>query len=235
MHSGHRLTVALVAGLLFFAGALPAIASAAGQPAGTARATSAKPLAAHLLQRAQLRTSPGGSVVTTLATTTEFGTPRVLAVVARTGRWLGVLSESMPNGRVGWISADATELRVQRYGLELDRSERLLTVRRDNRVIHRMRVAVGKASTVTPVGLFATTDALSVDGGSSAYGCCAMPLTGHQASSAASTNLRLGIHGTGAEGSVGSAASAGCLRGRTADMRWLMRWIQPGTPLRIRA
>jgi len=168
--------------------------------------------------------------VTTLGTTTEYGSERVLAVVARRGSWLGVLSESMPNSRAGWIPAAAAELRHQRYGLVLDRSERLLTARRDGRVVHTMRVAVGKASTTTPVGLFAITDTLRIDGGSRAYGCCALPITGHQPESAPGP-IRLCIHGTGSEQTVGLAASNGCLRGRTADMRWLVSWIAPGTPL----
>ena len=59
-----------------------------------------------------------------------------------------------------------------------------MTARRDGRVVHTMRVAVGKASTTTPVGLFAVTDTLRIDGGSRAYGCCALPITGRQPESA---------------------------------------------------
>jgi len=239
MHSRNATSrlarLALTAGLTIFAGALVTLPAAAAEAAvSTERATSAKPLTARLLDRAQLRTRPGGRIVTTLDTLTEYGSPRVLSVVARRGRWLGVLSESMPNGRAGWIPAAAAELRRPRYGLELDRSERLLTVRRDGRVTRRIRVAVGKASTATPVGLYAVTDVLRIAGGSAAYGCCALPITGHAPNVPPDRN-RLGIHGTSAEGTIGSAASAGCMRGRSADMRWLVGRIPAGTPLRIRA
>ena len=65
-----------------------------------------------------------------------------------------------------------------------------------------------------------------------AYGCCVMPITGIQK---ALGQTRLAIHGTNAEGTIGSAASSGCVRARTADMRWLVNHVTAGTVLRIRA
>jgi lipoprotein-anchoring transpeptidase ErfK/SrfK len=108
-----------------------------------------------------------------------------------------------------------------------------MTVLRDGRVVRHIRIAVGRAATATPVGLFAVTDVMRIAGGSSAYGCCALPITGHAPNVAPDRN-RLGIHGTSAEGTIGSAASSGCLRGRGVDMRWLASRITAGTPLRIR-
>jgi hypothetical protein len=68
------------------------------------------------------------------------------------------------------------------------------------------------------------------------YGCCILALNGHQ------TNLppgwtggnRLAIHGTNAPGTIGTAASAGCLRAADADLRVLMRRVPLGTPVFIR-
>jgi lipoprotein-anchoring transpeptidase ErfK/SrfK len=239
--TNRRLARCAVAGgsVALVAGALTAIPAGAGerparQTATSAAASAATPLAAQLLGRTQLRTSPGGHVAATLETVTEYGTRRVLAVVARHGRWLGVLSDSLPNSRVGWIAERNAALLVERYALDLDRSARLLTVRRDGRVVRRIRVAVGTSATATPIGRFAVTDAFRVRDGSGAYGCCAMPITGHQTHLPADRN-RLAIHGTSAEGSIGAAASGGCLRARRTDMRWLLARVAPGTQLRIRA
>jgi lipoprotein-anchoring transpeptidase ErfK/SrfK len=60
-----------------------------------------------------------------------------------------------------------------------------------------------------------------------------MPITGVQAGLPGRT--RLAIHGTNAESSIGSAASSGCVRARSADMRWLVNHITAGTVLRIQA
>ncbi len=226
-------SVALVAGAV---AAVPAGAGerSAAQAASATVGSSSKPIAARLLRRTQLRTSPAGGVAATLDMHTEYGTRRVLAVVARRGRWLGVLSDSMPNSRVGWIAESNADLQVKRYALDLDRSARLLTVRRDGRVVRRISVAVGTSATATPTGRFAVTDAFRVRDASGAYGCCAMPITGHQTHLPADRN-RLAIHGTSAEGSIGGAASGGCLRASRTDMHWLLARVTPGTQLRIRA
>ena len=43
----------------------------------------------------------------------------------------------------------------------------------------------------------------------------------------------IGIHGTFAEGSIGTAASHGCIRMRIADVEQLFRHVRIGTPIRI--
>ena len=196
------------------------------------------PLGARLVRRAQLRERPGGRVVTTLATKTEYGSDRVLAVVAREPGWLGVLSESMPNSKAGWIPADAASLRYEPYTIRIDLSARRLVVRLRGRVVRRVTVAIGRPGVETPTGRFAVTDSLRVSGsGNGPYGCCAIALTGRQ------TNIpqgwtggdRIAIHGTSNEATIGSAASSGCVRAGERDMRWLMARLPLGTAVRIQA
>ncbi len=227
-----QAVLALGAGLMLLASAATAPAGAAAGSAQPAAATaSSAPATARLLRNTQLRSRPDGPVVTTLGRSTDFGSPRVLAVVARRGDWLGVLSESMPAGRAGWIPAANAALGHVRYAIEVDRSDRMLTVRRDGRVVRRFAIAVGRAGLTTPTGRYAVTDALLMNG-ATAYGCCVMPITGIQK---ALGQTRLAIHGTNAEGTIGSAASSGCVRARTADMRWLVNHVTAGTVLRIEA
>lgn len=201
------------------------------------RSAPASPLGARLLRRTQLREHPGGPVVRAVGTLTGYGSERVLAVVKRRGRWLGVLSDHMPNSRVAWIPAAAAELLHEPYRLDVDLSARLLTVRREGRVVRRVRIAVGRPGTSTPTGRFAVTDSLRIGPRSPAYGCCALALTGRQPNvpQGWSGGDRVAIHGTTNEATIGTPASSGCMRASDVDMRWLLRRITLGSQVRIRA
>jgi hypothetical protein len=52
-----------------------------------------------------LRAAPGGRVVARLGTQTTFGTQRLFGVVERRGDWVGVTTDALPNGRLGWVDA----------------------------------------------------------------------------------------------------------------------------------
>src|SRR5436305_390879 len=70
----------------------------------------------------------------------------------------------------------------------------------------------------------------------SAYGCCALALSGHQPHIAQGWRGgdRLAIHGTPLTGTIGRAASFGCLRARDEDARFVVRRAWLGTIVRIR-
>jgi lipoprotein-anchoring transpeptidase ErfK/SrfK len=183
-----------------------------------------------------LRTAPGGRRVARLKRRTEWGSPRVLAAVGRDGTWLKVLATEMPNGRAGWIPMSATQLVANPWAVTADLSTRLVTVTKNHRVVRRFRVAVGKPSTPTPPGRYAVTDKLELMGGSAAYGCCALALSGHQPHIAPGWRGgdRLAIHGTTQPGTIGRAASFGCLRARNRDANWIVKHVFLGTVVEIR-
>src|SRR5919106_1053804 len=110
-----------------------------------------------------------GSVVARLGASTEFGLPLRLGVVKDRGRWLGVVSTRLPNGRLGWVKRSEVYLRTTEISLELDLSRRLLFLKRGDEVVRRMVVGVGRPSSPTPKGHFAVTDKLSGSRYSSAY------------------------------------------------------------------
>jgi hypothetical protein len=187
-----------------------------------------------------LLSRPAGSVLASLGSRTEFGSIRALSVVReRRGRWLGVTTPQLPNGKLGWVDARSGAFRYSRAALELeiDLSRRRLAVRRDGEVLRRVAVSIGRPSSPTPTGRFAVTDKLPGARYSSVYGCCILALSGTQ------PNLppgwtggdRLAIHGTPDQGSVGGRESAGCLQARDADLRRLMTAVPLGTPVRIHA
>jgi lipoprotein-anchoring transpeptidase ErfK/SrfK len=182
---------------------------------------------------------PRGPVVARLGAHTEFGSPTTLLVAERRGRWLGVVTTHVANGRLGWVDSQAEALVSSRtrVRLTIDLSARRLVVRRGDRVLRRFTVGIGRPSSPTPVGRFAVTDKLPGSRYGSYYGCCILALSAHQ------PNLppgwpggdRIAVHGTNDPGSVGAAVSAGCPRARDADLRYLMRVVPLGAPVTVRA
>ena len=205
--------------------------STAPAPAPDARAKG--PLGARLRREVELRTAPDGRVIARLATKTRWGSPRVLAVTERRDGWLGVLSERVP-GRVGWIPADAAELLLEPWSLRIDLSDRRITVSHDDKVVRRIRTAIGAPGTPTPTGRFAVTDTLRLVG-EGPYGCCAIALTARQRNipQGWTGGDRVAIHGTNEPSSIGRAASSGCLRAAEEDLRWLLARIPLGSHVRI--
>ena len=117
----------------------------------------------------------------------------------------------------------------------MDRSRRTLAVRARGRVLRRMSVAVGRPETPTPTGRFAVTDRLHTGRSDSPYGCCALALSGHQTKLLAGWpgGDWLAVHATPQVESIGQAASLGCIRAKTAQLRWMMRAVPPGAPVFI--
>jgi lipoprotein-anchoring transpeptidase ErfK/SrfK len=186
-----------------------------------------------------LRARPFGPTVARVRSLTQFGSRRTLGVVAtRHGRWLAVTDAGVGGNRVVWVDARAGGLRYSRTPLELDvdLSDRTLTVRRGDAVLRRTSVGVGALDSPTPTGRFAVTDKLDGADFSPAYGCCILAL------SATQPNLprgwaggnRIAIHGTRSPSHFGQAVSAGCVHARDTDLRYLMRVVPLGTPVVIR-
>ena len=188
-------------------------------------------MTAKVIDRTQVRIAPDGRSVGAVGRFTEYGGRRVYRVVARRGDWLGVLTPQRPNGRTGWIRASRAVLSTSRYKITVDRSARRLTLRRAGKVVKRITVTVGKASTPTPLGRFAVTDKLWMEPGS-VYGCCALALSGSQTVGGLA-GIRLAIHGTRYAEPMGRFASAGCTRATKHDLRWLMRRVPVGTPVTV--
>jgi hypothetical protein len=185
-----------------------------------------------------LRERPNGRVVARASTRTEFGGPRTMSVAAQRGPWLGVVTTERPNGRLAWVHARNRALHFRRtaYSLHADLSARRLELRKGGRGIRRFTVAIGRPGSETPTGRFAVTDKLSGVSYGPYYGCCILALTGHQPNLPAGWRggNRLAIHGTNSPQTIGTAASAGCLRAADADLLVLMRRVPLGTPVFIR-
>ena len=194
---------------------------------------------ARLRGAVTLRTRPGGRVLARVGAQTEFGSPRVLGVAARRGRWLGVVTTARSNNRLAWVDRRDRALRVGRvrYAVHADLSSRTVELRRGGRVLRRVQATIGRPQSPTPTGRFAVTDKLSGPRFSPYYGCCILALSGYQPKPPAGWRggNRMALHGTSAPAMIGKAASAGCLRASDHDLRPLMARVPLGTPVFIRA
>jgi hypothetical protein len=220
------------------------------QPLPTATGKSARPkphlpavipgrgaIVAYLPHGAVLHRSPSGPFVVRIRRKTEFGSPRVLAVVGRRGDWLAVVAPELANGRIAWLNAArGVDVFREPYSIEAFVSRRLLVVRRDGRVVTRTKIAVGRPAAPTPLGRFAVTDKLRTSG-ASPYGCCILALSAHQPRipQGWGGGDRIAIHATPSEETIGEAVSTGCMRAPSGVMRRLVGRIPIGTPVVVRA
>jgi len=191
---------------------------------------------AMLLAPTVLRARPGGRVLARLRTRTPFGSPVVLAVVRRHGPWLGVLHPAAGNRRVGWIRAARTRAYRTSWSISVSLARRRATVDDAGRTVWSFPVAVGAPGTPTPTGRFAITDKVLFRP-AGVYGCCALALTARQPHipQGWGGGDRIAFHATLAAGTIGTAASHGCLRAHTVDLRRLLRDVPLGSPVTIGA
>lgn len=192
---------------------------------------------AHIREGAKvdLLAEPGGPVVAKLGDETEFGSPVSFSVVATRPGWLGVSTPELPNGQLGWIARDPTEVDVYwtRFSLHASLAGRSLELRYGHQLVDRFPITVGGPGTETPPGRYGVTDGVSFDE-SPYYGCCALALSGHQYAELPAGWIggnRLAIHGT--PGAVGGAESLGCIRATDETMHYLFARVPLGTPVFI--
>jgi hypothetical protein len=225
--------IALLAALAGGAGGLPA-APAAARPADPHGGATLL-LRVRAGEHVRLYARPGGRTVARYAARTEFGSRTVFAVLARRGAWAQV-SATQLGGRRAWLRMDRRVApRRTQWQLDADLSDRTLTVVRDGVAVRTLRVGVGARSSPTPRGRFQVTDKLPGARYGASYGCCILALSTDQPRPPPGWQgmARMAVHGTNAPGTVGRAASAGCLHARAAALRWLMRTVPVGTPVVI--
>jgi lipoprotein-anchoring transpeptidase ErfK/SrfK len=210
--------------------ARPRTAAPAAEPEG-------RWLTARLVRPTQLRAAPGGRVIARLGRKTEFGSQRVVAVIAERAGWLKVLAPERKDDRPGWIPAANARLGATDVSLVVDRSERRLSLRDGGRTVRSLPIAVGKPGAETPLGRFAVTDKLRPTDAASPYGCCILALSGHQRAELPGWGGgdRLAVHGTPHRETIGEAASLGCMRADKRELERLLRAVPVGAPVFIRS
>jgi lipoprotein-anchoring transpeptidase ErfK/SrfK len=230
-----RVGLAAVCLLGFTAGS----AVAAGVPA---RVQATQQLAVLSTAHGVHQEPEAGSPQTELVPATRplTGEPTTLPVVgALTGadgvRWLRVMLPGRPDGSTGWIAEQGTRETTTNWHLVVDLAARRVRAYRDGHVARTFQAVVGKPSTPTPTGEFFVEETLQMPAGE-AGGPFALAL------SARSNVLQefeggpgqIAVHGRDdLGGTLGTAASHGCIRLATASIDWLATRIGPGTPVTI--
>lgn len=167
-----------------------------------------------------------------------YGTPIVAWIrrVSSDGRFGLVTVPYVARGRSGWIDIGALEASRTSVRVVADLSAHRLAVKRGGRVVLRARAATGRPASPTPTGRYFVTDRVAFPGGGP-FGTFAFGLSGIQPRLPAgwSGGDQLAIHGTDDPSSIGTSASAGCLRVSQRVLERLRRILQLGTPVVIRA
>ena len=139
-----------------------------------------------------------------------------------------------PNGVIGWVRAGAVTVEGVRTRIDVDLSERRLTLFRAGREVLRTKVAIGSAATPTPTGRYYVNQRLVPQDRSGPFGPGAV---GISAFSNVLTGWTQGgpiaIHGTNAPRSIGRAVSNGCIRLPNPVLRRVFHTAVAGTPVVI--
>lgn len=183
--------------------------------------------------------SPGDSEpMRTLPNTTILGTVTVLTGVGPpTDGWLEVMLPGRPNGSTAWIEVASVDLYTVVGRIVIDLSDRELTYYSGDAEVLTTSVAIGSARNPTPTGTYFVTDNVRISSSEGPWGPAALGLS---ARSETITEFNggdgiIGIHGTNKPGSIGQAASLGCVRLHNDVITELHKMVPLGTPVEIRA
>lgn len=179
-----------------------------------------------------VRDAPGGRRVARLGTRTTFGSPTIVPVVGRRGRWLRVLTAARPSGEPAWVRDDA-RLRPASTQVRLRadlRAGRLIVAGDGWRV--RFGLSSGRPSTPTPPGRYAVTDRIDGRAYRGTYGLAVLALSGNQPNvlTGWAGGTRLAIHG---RPGGGRSPSLGCLVVSRGALAWLRTHVPLGAVVTV--
>ena len=197
--------------------------------------------AAVVRARATVLRRPGGPVLHRFGRLNVNGVPTVFGILGErvdaTCRpaLYRVQVPVRPNGITGWVAARDVSVASVRTRIEVDLSERRLTLYDAGRELLRATVAIGSSATPTPPGRYYVNQRLIPQDPSGPFGPGAV---GISAFSDVLTGWTQGgpiaIHGTNAPWSIGLAVSNGCIRLPNSVLRRVFRIALAGTPVMIR-
>ncbi|MBA2359636.1 MAG: L,D-transpeptidase [Actinobacteria bacterium] len=152
-------------------------------------------------------------------------------VESGTPTWYRISVPGRPNGRTGWIPADAADLRPVHEFIHIDRGARTLELWSKGRLALKTRVAVGRPGMETPLGLFYVT--WKVVPRAPVLGKFAFETSAYSKLSEWPGGGIVAIHGTPEPQLLGQAVSHGCVRVANRDILRLRTLVALGTPIRI--
>ncbi len=185
--------------------------------------------------------SVSGRVVGRYRLRDQNGFPVVFGVLgdSRPGKgcgplWLHVLLPTRPNGSAAWVPALDVSVYPVNTRIEVDLSQRRVSVYRWGKLAFTVRAAVGASATPTPVGRFYVNERFRLASANGPFGVAALGISAH--SDALKDWVQGGpvaLHGTDDPSSIGRAVSHGCVRLPNAVMTRLFAVAPAGTPVLI--
>jgi lipoprotein-anchoring transpeptidase ErfK/SrfK len=150
-------------------------------------------------------------------------------------RWLRVRLPGRPNNGTGWIRKARTARAVTSWHVIVDLSERRLAVYRRGRVVRSFSAVIGSPATPTPRGRFFVEETVALTAGQvGAPYALALSARSYVLQEFAGGPGQIAVHGVwNVGGTMGTAASHGCVRLDTSAITWIGRRIGPGVPVTI--
>lgn len=212
-------------------------------PLTTAQSSFTPARVAKLMLAAPALHAPGGAVMEQMQTSIRpgGGPTQLLVLDSRQMEgqtWLRVLLPTRPNGASGWIAGNQAVVLTTPWRVVVSLADRRLYALRRGRLVHSFPIVIGAPSTPTPTGRFAVAERIRLPDPSQFYGSWMLTLTAHSnvLDTFAGGDGRVALHGRGGSSldvPVGTASSHGCVRMRNADIDWLARHAEAGTPVVI--
>jgi lipoprotein-anchoring transpeptidase ErfK/SrfK len=189
--------------------------------------------------RVHNRPDVGSRVKARLDKVNSNGFPTLVLVDTRRtvddATWYRVWLAKRPNGSRGWIREGDLAFYTTASKIEIDLSERRLTVYRRGRWEAAFPVAIGRPGLDTPTGFFFIDQKLRPPSPDGPYGVLALGISAFQPKLPDwPQGGPVAIHGTDREDLVGEAVSNGCLRMRNKDVLRVDELVPAGSPVIIR-
>jgi lipoprotein-anchoring transpeptidase ErfK/SrfK len=166
-----------------------------------------------------------------------YGVPTTAWIeeISRDGRWGLVEIPYVFPRRDGWIRLGGLRRDSTAVQVHVDLSEHELTVTKRGDVVLHAPAATGAPASPTPPGRYFVTDRISFAPGGP-LGSFAFGISGIQPNLPAgwTGGDQLAIHGTDTPTSIGTSASAGCMRVAERTLDRLKPLLRLGTPVIVR-
>lgn len=186
-----------------------------------------------------IRSRPGGgAVVGSMPARSKYlGTPMRAWVLERSadGHYGLVTVPWGPRRARGWIRLDGLQATTTPTMVRVSLERREITVLQNGKAVLRIPAAIGASNSPSPIGAFFVTDLVSVPASQPQFGSFAFGLSAVQPNPPPgwTGGNQMAIHGTSAPASIGTPASAGCLRVSESSLRRLRGLLRLGTPVYI--